>query len=510
MVVPLRDQHDKVRYYLGAQLDITELVNGSAGLDSLQKLVDHQNENTTQQAQESLETHNDLLTQFQQLSETFTPQELKSVLKSQQRQEMDDHVVNGFDNSNDHQPHSNSSAGSDGKIQFPGSGNAPPLGFYKNYLLVRPHPSLRILFASQDLRVPGILQSPLMDQIGGSSRVRDDLYHALEAGQKVTAKIQWLSKAFDAARTRWIHCTPLISASGLIGVWMVILVDDDEEPPVSHEQPQSEPMPTTLELSDSPEPRSWDSATAERTQQSGSSGTPSTADSSQTAVSDSAKPIFEKVPPIIKEVPETVSLPFASGKAMRPNAAMPTMDRFYNDVIYEHKPLPSPPSNTFHEHDDLRRRNDSLPRSWQQEQPKQQPKQSQQPQQQQQSRQRNGQPPDIQTFTVRPGPRIAGKAYSFDSENGLSSDDGHPSINGRGGDRPTSRDSHITVAQSSIPPTDIRWRKPEDNKGGVLGRGGPMPVNVPGRLSQDSTGSQRQTAWKTKKSLSPYGFLFND
>lgn len=136
MVVPLRDQNGKVRYYLGAQLDITELVNDSVGLSSLQKLVTRQHEDTNQNGKESLETHNDLMSQFQQLSETFTPQELQTVLKSQHRQEMDDQVVNGFDNLKGSQPQDvrvcNSSADLDSKIPLPGSGSAPSLGFYKN------------------------------------------------------------------------------------------------------------------------------------------------------------------------------------------------------------------------------------------------------------------------------------------------------------------------------------------------------------------------------------------
>lgn len=137
MVVPLRDQNNRVRYYLGAQLDITELVNGSVGLESLQKLstrrqcddISHCGENT-------LETHDNLLSQFQQLSETFNPQELQSVLKSQQRQEMDDQVVNGFDNSKDTPPRDdrarNSSVDLDGNIKLSGLGSTPPLGFYMN------------------------------------------------------------------------------------------------------------------------------------------------------------------------------------------------------------------------------------------------------------------------------------------------------------------------------------------------------------------------------------------
>lgn len=99
----------------------------------------------------------------------------------------------------------------------------------RQYLLIRPYPSLRILFASPSLRVPGILQSPFMNKIGGSTRVQDELTTALAEGRGVTAKVRWVSKADEDGRNRWIHCTPLLGSNGQIGVWMVVLVDDDQE-----------------------------------------------------------------------------------------------------------------------------------------------------------------------------------------------------------------------------------------------------------------------------------------
>ena len=99
------------------------------------------------------------------------------------------------------------------------------------YLLIRPAPSLRILFTSPSLRVPGILQSPFLNRIGGSPRVRADLSAALGEGRGVTAKIRWLTKADEEGdgegRPRWIHCTPLLGHSGAVGVWMIVLVDEE-------------------------------------------------------------------------------------------------------------------------------------------------------------------------------------------------------------------------------------------------------------------------------------------
>lgn len=68
-----------------------------------------------------------------------------------------------------------------------------------------------------------------MDKIGGSARVRDELSIALAEGRGVTAKVRWVSKIDEDGRNRWIHCTPLLGSNGQIGVWMVVLVDDDQE-----------------------------------------------------------------------------------------------------------------------------------------------------------------------------------------------------------------------------------------------------------------------------------------
>lgn len=149
------------------------------------------------------------------------------------------------------------------------SHNGRLTGVYENYLLVRPYPSLRILFTSPSMRVPGILQSPLLDRIGGSMQMREQLVDAFASGQSVTAKVKWLTVSHKAAasyqqrrrpnntqrdhpldahldslddmdsspeaaesagRSRWIHCTPLLGSNAKVGVWMIVIVDDEAEP----------------------------------------------------------------------------------------------------------------------------------------------------------------------------------------------------------------------------------------------------------------------------------------
>ncbi|KAL8631576.1 hypothetical protein Q9189_002682 [Teloschistes chrysophthalmus] len=542
MIVPLRDQNGKVRYYLGAQLDITELVLSCTGLESFRKLVARRYENADDEAKDNTQAHVDLLTQFQELSETFSTQELQSLLKSQQRQEMDDKVNHGLAGYQSHSgrvPDSLPNGG--GGIQFEGFGSAPPLGFYQNYLLVRPHPSLRILFASPDLRVPGILQSPLMDQLGGSSRVREDLYHALEAGQKVTAKVQWLSKSNQDGRARWIHCTPLISANGLIGVWMVILVDDDEEPPTPMKTNQSEPMPTTNAPTDVPGVTPWDSVKTDRPRHNNEHdrSSPSTSNSSATAVSESGKPVFnekfnyDKVPPVVKEIPESIPFNFATAK-LKPsttdirvdaaplaeldgrqgsNDSLPVLPKSPTHQQHFAPLYQQPPPQQYKGHSPT----SDLPFSLQ---PSYNP-QTQKPPQPQPSFLTSADLPFSPAF--RPGPRIAGRSYSFvsNSSNNDNNDNGRP-----GSSRPLSRESAITpMQQSQVQPPDLRWRKPStDSAGGAafgVQRGAPVKKPASGmggrgmgRPSQDSgSGSGGSLGApmvrKTKKSLSPYGFLFD-
>jgi hypothetical protein len=68
-----------------------------------------------------------------------------------------------------------------------------------------------------------------MKKIGGSPRVREELTQALAEGRGVTARVRWLSKADEDGRNRWIHCTPLLGSNQQIGVWMVVIVDEEKE-----------------------------------------------------------------------------------------------------------------------------------------------------------------------------------------------------------------------------------------------------------------------------------------
>jgi hypothetical protein len=50
----------------------------------------------------------------------------------------------------------------------------------------------------------------------------------------VTAKVRWVSgrPGEEEGRARWVHCTPLLGSNGVVGVWMVVIVDEEGYEPV--------------------------------------------------------------------------------------------------------------------------------------------------------------------------------------------------------------------------------------------------------------------------------------
>lgn len=285
MCTPLMDSRGRVRYFLGAQVDVSGLAKECAGLEYLKRHLesqyegenDEQIEDITPESPKERDAEQRVKDEFQELTEMFNVHEMDTVrkhggamyrpLQGQQQTNasswprervviesdsdgcgsgdgdggdtlgIDDTITSppplskslwGLDEDN---PRSRSRPSTPADQQRLNKGGHMP-GVYKNYLLVRPYPSLRILFASPSLRIPGILQSNLMERIGGSGRVRDQVQQALADGRRVTAKIRWISsprRNAEYSRPRWIHATPLLGSNGGVGVWMVIIVDEEDE-----------------------------------------------------------------------------------------------------------------------------------------------------------------------------------------------------------------------------------------------------------------------------------------
>ncbi|KAK6954196.1 hypothetical protein Daesc_004161 [Daldinia eschscholtzii] len=221
MVAPLLDNRGIIRYHISAQVDVSGLAEECVGLESLRRVVDQKRDDTDGSTRKSAKG------ELRELAEMFSSSELNIVqgkggIKRRRRGD-----AAGAETSSTHQGperiHSNS---------FPQISVSPVSRVtspFEHYLLVRPHPHLRVLFASPSLRFPGMLQSSFMSRIGGPSSVREAVSQAFADGRGVTAKIRWVTRMDSFGKGRWIHCTPLLGSNGAVGVWMVVLVDDDTD-----------------------------------------------------------------------------------------------------------------------------------------------------------------------------------------------------------------------------------------------------------------------------------------
>ncbi|KAJ5627177.1 PAS-associated C-terminal [Penicillium herquei] len=228
---PLCDSQGKVRYFIGAQIDVSGLAMEGAQMESLQNLTEQMAKKDTEEPWKHPKS------EFQEMGELFSPRELQNI-----------HAYGG----NLFQPIEEKVNPTNSRLFIPGSPDdeadkrlseaQPPkpsaglsgslTGVYQHldqYLLVRPYPSLRVLFTSPSMQIPGMLQSSFLSRIGDTGEKRDSILHAMMAGRSVTARIKWVTRFSESGRYRWIHCTPLLANNGEVGVWMVIVINDEEE-----------------------------------------------------------------------------------------------------------------------------------------------------------------------------------------------------------------------------------------------------------------------------------------
>ncbi|RAK94062.1 white collar [Aspergillus costaricaensis CBS 115574] len=224
---PLCDSHGRVRYFIGAQIDVSGLVMDGVQMESLRDLQKQQMRDGVEVAEAPIGIQRD---EFRDLSELFSPRELKVTqdIGGSLFQPMTSPALRNSFRTRWSVAEGEESVEADGIREKDTKMGTALVGVYENYLLVRPYPSLRILFTSPSLQIPGILQSSFLSRIGSSAAIRDELLHALMSGRSVTARIKWLNRFNAQGRDRWVHCTPLLASNGEVGVWMVVVVDDDE------------------------------------------------------------------------------------------------------------------------------------------------------------------------------------------------------------------------------------------------------------------------------------------
>lgn len=244
MIAPLYDNKGAVRYFLGAQIDVSSLIEGGRGLESFAQLLAEDRRQTSSRGYGVYkEETRDPKAVLGDLGQLLTEEE-SEIVKNRATMNAagldQDSVAGSIRGGTPSRQGTRSSRivlGMDAPPEKPmwpsmelgRSGRLP--GVYQNYLLVRPFPSLRITFTSPSLRIPGLLQTKLLDRIGGSPSVREGLQDALARGTGVTAKVTWLTSGhnaeIEAGKTRWLHCTPLIGSDERVGVWMIVICDDE-------------------------------------------------------------------------------------------------------------------------------------------------------------------------------------------------------------------------------------------------------------------------------------------
>ncbi|KAH6615201.1 PAS domain-containing protein [Boeremia exigua] len=248
MFAPLKDNKGVLRYFIGARIDVTQLVEGGKTIDSFHQLLTGDRPETP--IADPLENR-PTLKALREFRDMLNDEEKGSIRES-------DSLRTDSRPSSPWPPQSPTQrrfVGIEERISQEGlrsrfAGQVP--GVYRNYMLVRPYPSLRIIFTSPSLRIPGLCQSKLQDHIGGPEHVRDSFIQALAQGIGVTAKISWLTRVTrpgthldvpfvdDNAsiltsdleaiegKARWIHCTPLTGSDAKVGVIMIIMVDKED------------------------------------------------------------------------------------------------------------------------------------------------------------------------------------------------------------------------------------------------------------------------------------------
>ena len=267
LIAPLHDDKGKVKYNIGAQIDVSGLVEGGRGLDDFERFLYVRQMDKKQQSSKKnpdSQRNKKALDKLKELSEMFDLEESAVVQESSSRASSmtrDEDARSGSsgrptptrrvfvdsdeeegekddeDSKQDQEAWSLGQSGSSGKLP----------GVYDTYMLIRPAPSLRIIFQSPKLQKLGnAVRSPFLAHVAAPGITLAGLRESFSTGTPVTAKIDFMAKAGESrngtktdgdakpkdgarARTCWISATPLLGGDDKVGVWMVVMVEKAKE-----------------------------------------------------------------------------------------------------------------------------------------------------------------------------------------------------------------------------------------------------------------------------------------
>ncbi|RMD43700.1 hypothetical protein DV735_g1420, partial [Chaetothyriales sp. CBS 134920] len=195
-IAPLRDNKGHVKYYVGAQVDVSSLVEQTPGLEAFERcLLDRRNQEQGRPSSSSSEIKTKAHTKLRELCELFDVEE-SAVLQpysldhsmrfdneTKPRAESDSHAHVGDYNADgsEHTSKINGLPEILGLALHSASEKLPVV--YNAYMLIRPAPSLRIVFISPKLSEWGkIVQTPFLSHVAASATTLVELHQSLNTG----------------------------------------------------------------------------------------------------------------------------------------------------------------------------------------------------------------------------------------------------------------------------------------------------------------------------------------
>lgn len=288
MIAPLHDNNGKVKYNIGAQVDVSGLIEYGRAVDSFSRYLGKREMDQRQaragQKHQGLDDEQrrkkTALARLKDLSEMFDLEESAIVQASSRstsrtrddddlrsnasterprrtRRRLDEEASSDPEDDDVNQQKKDSAdwqLGESGQGKL--SGTLP--GVYETFMLVRPAPSLRIVFVSPKLRrIGNIVQSPFLSHVAGPENTLKGLKESLSVGVPVSAKIHFTpERGADRDGTRlksgtrhedgphgravWISCTPMLGADDRVGVWMIVFVQKSKIGSISRKEPQTQ------------------------------------------------------------------------------------------------------------------------------------------------------------------------------------------------------------------------------------------------------------------------------
>ncbi|KAH0843299.1 non-specific serine/threonine protein kinase [Fonsecaea pedrosoi] len=282
MIAPLHDDKGNVKYHIGAQVDVTGMVERGKGFEGLKRYLTTRemerrereacdngigNDNQGLQKSKALAKLRDLSEMFDleesvvvrsngRSTSTSREDDERSVASSRKvpRRVFDDADATSDGGSEESAEDADKAweLGQSGRSGL--SGKLP--GVYDSYILVRPAPSLRIVFVSSVLRrrVGNIIQHPFLSHVAAPTNTLKGLKESFSVGVPVSAKINLLLEAGnqphgtatrsggrlqDAGQGRvcWISATPLLGGDDKVGVWMIVVVENAKVPKITRREP---------------------------------------------------------------------------------------------------------------------------------------------------------------------------------------------------------------------------------------------------------------------------------